>query len=277
MKIIIHDDFHILFYPFTLGRWLTTEVRRCMRSSKRSKRQHGKNRTLRIVLFTNTRAKKPCLHRFGVHKGVISYMVHVPYIGGGWSEPTAYAEPVHQWLKGMAFVMRECHLDSSRFEQRIPALLDEFCSDPSRIVPDWIKAPKPVPTSLPKWKVPRDLKRRLAKADGSWEDERYDPLFLRVSPDTSYDGPEIPIRWQIEFDPFDERLEAAGERLERRGIEPDSDAWSSVIQKAFRKRFPKLARELHDDSESSTCVLWVESESACKKLVKLIWSILFKK
>src|SRR5262249_49678512 len=128
MKIIIHDDNYILFYPFTLGKWLTTEVRRCMRSAKRSKRQQGKNRTLRIVLFTNTRAKKPCVHRFGLHKGVLSWMVHIPYIGGGWSEPKAYAEPVRQWLQGIAFVLRKCHLDSSRFEQRIPALLDEFCS-----------------------------------------------------------------------------------------------------------------------------------------------------
>jgi hypothetical protein len=142
------------------------------------------------------------------------------------------------------------------------------------IMRDQIKARKPLPTSLPKWKVPRDLKRRLAKPDSTWQDERYDPLLLTVSP--GYDGRETPFQWQIEFDPFDERLEAAGERLERRGIEPDSDAWSSVIQRAFRKRFPKLARELHDDSETSTCVLWVESEGACKRLVQLVWAMLFK-
>jgi hypothetical protein len=69
---------------------------------------------------------------------------------------------------------------------------------------------------------------------------------------------------------------AAGERLEKLGVESDGDGWSSVIQKKFRKRFPKLAKELHDDSESSTCVLWVESENACKALVGLVWSMLSK-
>jgi len=175
-------------------------------------------------------------------------------------------------------VLRECHLQSSSFEQRIPVLLEEFCSDPSRVLPEWVKAaPEPVASSLPKWQVPGDLKKSVAAAGGSWEEERYDPLLLTVSTGTTHDGREVPLSWQIEFDPFDERLEAAGERLERRGVEPDGDGWSSVIQKAFRKRFPKLARELHDDSETSTCVLWVESETACKRLVELIWSMLYKK
>ena len=157
-------------------------------------------------------------------------------------------------------------------------MLDEFCCDPSRILPNWVKeAPKRAPSRLPKWQVPKDLKKRGAAADGSWEDERYDPLLLTVNTGGTYGGREIPFMWQIEFDPFDERLQAAAEPLERRGVEPNGDGWSGVIQKAFRKRFPKWARELHDDSESSTCVLWVESERACKALVELVWSMLFRK
>src|SRR5207247_10419025 len=114
-------------------------------------------------------------------------------------------------------------------------------------------------------------------AGGTWEQDRYDPIVLTLSIDVAYQGREIPLMWQVEFDPFDERLKTAGERLERRGVEPDGDGWSSVIQKEFRKRFPKLAREFHDDSESSTCILWVESENACKALVELVWSMLVKK
>jgi len=58
---------------------------------------------------------------------------------------------------------------------------------------------------------------------------------------------------------------------------PDGDSWIGAIQKRFNTCFPKLAGELHDDRESSTCVLWVESERACKALVELVWLMLFKK
>ena len=36
--------------------------------------------------------------------------------------------------------------------------------------------------------------------------------------------------WQVEFDPFDERLEAAGKRLENRGVEPDGDGWKVAME-----------------------------------------------
>jgi hypothetical protein len=273
MKIIIHEEFYILFYPFRLERWLTGEVRRCVRPSKEFEKKYGKNRTLKIQIFTNTRVKKLHVHPPGVWKNIVTGFVHVPYIGGHWTDPTAYAKPLREFLDGIAITLRECRLDSSRFEKRIPALLAKFCSQPSRIHSGWVKeTPKPAPSRLPKWQVPKDLKKPAKAEAGSWQDERFAPLLLSV-----YTGTEIPLVWQIEFDPFDERLLAAGERLERRGIEPDGDGWSSVIQRAFRKKFPKLAKELQDDSESSTCVLWVESERTCQILMKFLWSMLFKK
>jgi hypothetical protein len=55
------------------------------------------------------------------------------------------------------------------------------------------------------------------------------------------------------------------------------DGWSGVIQRKFKKLLPRVAGGLHDDSEPSTCVLWVETESACKTLVELVWSLLSKK
>jgi hypothetical protein len=93
--------------------------------------------------------------------------------------------------------------------------------------------------------------------------------------DTSYQGRDIPLAWQIEFDPYDDRLAAANEKMEAAGIEPDGDGWSEVIQKEFGRRHPKLAREFHSDSESSTCVIWVESEKACRKLIEVVWSLMY--
>jgi hypothetical protein len=111
--------------------------------------------------------------------------------------------------------------------------------------------------------------------DGLWESERFDPILLTVMSDTSYQGRDIPLAWQIEFDPGDDRLAAANEKMETSGIEPDGDGWSSVIEKQFAWHHPKLAREFHSDSECSTCVVWVESETACQKLIEVVWALMY--
>ncbi len=126
---------------------------------------------------------------------------------------------------------------------------------------------------MPEWKIPKNIQKRVEEEDGMWEDERWDPLLLTVMSGSSYEGRDIPLMWQIEFDPFDDRLEAANEKLEAAGVEPDGDGWSEVIETEFAKRHPKLAADFHSDSESSACVVWVESEATCQKLMELIWSL----
>jgi hypothetical protein len=265
-------------YPFTLSRWLTDEARHCVSRSEWFEQEYGWNWTLALLLMTNTRLKKPQVYKAKTNrKKEVCYCVLVPYVGSSWTSPARYAQPVRQWLEGIVTALRLCHFDSSAFEKRIPSLLRQFRSDPDRIVPEWVEPATPKPRGLPKWRVPKDLRQRLADGGGTWEDERYDPLLLTVSDDVSYQGRAIPLMWQVEFDPFDERLEGAAQRLENRGVEPDGDGWSGAIQKRFKTRFAKLAGELHDDSESSTCVLWVESERACKALLGLVWLMLFQK
>jgi len=136
---------------------------------------------------------------------------------------------------------------------------------------------KPKLPVMPVWKIPKNIQTRVDAEDGMWEDERFDPILLTVMSGVEYEGRDIPLSWQIEFDPFDDRLGAANKKLESSGIEPDGDGWAEVIQKKFAKRYPKLAGELHSDSESSTCVLWVESENACQKLIELVWSMIYAK
>jgi hypothetical protein len=62
---------------------------------------------------------------------------------------------------------------------------------------------------------------------------------------TEYEGREIPVAWQIEFDPSDDDLEAANTRLEEKEIEPDGYGWGEYIQKVIRKSNPGLAKRLH--------------------------------
>ena len=79
-------------------------------------------------------------------------------------------------------------------------------------------------------------------------------------------GRAIPIAWQIEFDPSEDKLEPANARLKELGVEPDGYGWGKYIQKAIRKGNPALAKRLHvTDCETDTCVIWVESKEDCRR------------
>ena len=128
---------------------------------------------------------------------------------------------------------------------------------------------------LPEWRIPANIQELVATdEDGIWEDTRWDPLLLTVMAGTSYDGRDIPLAWQIEFDPGDERLNAANEEIAGLGIEPDGYGWSRVIQSVVARQHPEIVQDLHfGDTELSTCVIWVESESNCRSLISVVWSL----
>ena len=129
---------------------------------------------------------------------------------------------------------------------------------------------------MPTWKLPQNIAKALEDGDGMWEDDRWSPILLTAMSGTEYNGRDIPIAWQIEFDPFEGDFEAANAHLEEMGIEPDGDSWGEYIEKTIRKTNPALAKRLHTDCESSTCVLWVESEEDCRVLLEATWKLVFK-
>jgi hypothetical protein len=126
----------------------------------------------------------------------------------------------------------------------------------------------------PKWSMPKNLEKLVDENDGIWEDERWKPILLTVMSATSSRGRKIPLSWQLEFDPYDKRIKPAGEQLKARGVEPDGYAWTNLIEREFAKRHPDLAGELKPDSETSTCVVSVESERTCRLLLQIIWSLI---
>ena len=128
---------------------------------------------------------------------------------------------------------------------------------------------------MPKWKPPKNLAKALEDGDGFWEDERWSPILLTAMSGTEFNGREIPIAWQIEFDPSEEVSEAANTKLEQMGIEPDGYGWGEYIGKAIRKNNPALAKRLHTDCETATCVIWVESDTDCRMLLEATWKLLF--
>ena len=130
---------------------------------------------------------------------------------------------------------------------------------------------------MPSWKPPRNIAKALEEGDGFWEDERWSPLTLTAMSGTEYDGREIPVAWQVEFDPSEDEFEAANARLEGMDLEADGYGWGEYIQKAIRKSSQALAKRLHiTDCETDTCVIWVESEKDCRALLEATWKLIFK-
>src|SRR5690606_17330608 len=112
--------------------------------------------------------------------------------------------------------------------------------------------------------------------DGFWEDERWSPIQLTAISGTEYDGREIPVAWQNEFDPSEDAFEAANAHLKEMEIKPDGYGWGEYIRKTIQKSNPALANRLHTtDCETDACVIWVESEDDCRTLLKAIWKLIF--
>lgn len=128
-------------------------------------------------------------------------------------------------------------------------------------------------SKLPKWEVPDDL-RQIVVENEVWECDALHPIQLSVWGDTVYKGRPIELSWQIEFDPYDEALQAAGERLQSMGIEPDGYGWATLINSVIQKYHPEIAEEVQfGDTEEAACVAWVESEQSCRTLVQVAWSL----
>lgn len=131
-------------------------------------------------------------------------------------------------------------------------------------------------TPPPQWSIPGDLQERLDADDGGmWEDDRWAPILLTVMKGTSYGGRDIPLAWQIEFQPDDEAFAAANRKIESLGVEPDGYGWANVLNSVIAKHHPELVDQMHfGDTETDACVVWVESEENCKVLIHVAWSLI---
>lgn len=131
-------------------------------------------------------------------------------------------------------------------------------------------------TKMPTWKLPKNLGKAIEDGDGYWEDDRWSPILLTAMTGTEFNGREIPIAWQIEFDPSEDDFEAANAEIEQMGIEPDGYGWGEYIQKNIRESNPRLADRLHTtDCEVDTCVVWVESAEDCHAVLEATWNLIF--
>ena len=129
-------------------------------------------------------------------------------------------------------------------------------------------------TKPPDWEVPSNIAEIVAEEE-MWEDDRWSPILLTVLGGTIYRGRDIPLSWQIEFEPSDAAFEVANAKVEARGVEPDGYGWANVINSVVGRHHPELAPELHfGDTDEDACVVWVESESSCRLLLEIVWTLI---
>lgn len=131
---------------------------------------------------------------------------------------------------------------------------------------------------MPSWNAPKNINKALEDGDGFWQDDRWAPLRLIAMSGTEFEGREIPVVWQIEFNPSDDDFEISNTRLHENGFEPDGYGWGQYIQGTIHKVNPTLAMRLHTtDCESDTCVIWVETVDDCRALLEFTWELVFRR
>jgi hypothetical protein len=130
--------------------------------------------------------------------------------------------------------------------------------------------------TMPQWNVPGNLQEIIAEdEDNTWENEQWEPIHLRVVGGTIYKGREIPLAWEIELSLDDDFFDDVNPQLEAIGIEADGYGWLELIEHQLSKDAPSLAEKIHTgDTESSACVIWVESEEDCRQLIEIVWELL---
>ena len=110
---------------------------------------------------------------------------------------------------------------------------------------------------LPEWNIPPDLRALVdADNDSAWNCDDWSPIVLSVSRNTQHDERDINLAWQIEY-----------ETTGCTGYE-----FCDRVMVAVKASDPSLAALLNcGDTESAACVIWVETEDACRRLLEIVW------
>ena len=111
--------------------------------------------------------------------------------------------------------------------------------------------------SLPEWQIPPDLRSQIdANNDSAWDCDDWFPIILTVSSDTQYGGQDIDLAWQIEY----ETTGCTGYEF--------CDHVVAAVKSSAADLLPLLNC---GDTESTACVIWVETEDACRRLLEIVW------
>lgn len=112
---------------------------------------------------------------------------------------------------------------------------------------------------IEEFNIPGNLIDILEK-EGYWEDETFEPIMITVGV-VSHKGKDM-LSYQAAFEVLDGYEEI------------DGDEWEELIRNFIEEKEPGLEKKIKGDSESSTCVLWINNEADFILMLKFMLDLL---
>lgn len=112
--------------------------------------------------------------------------------------------------------------------------------------------------------IPDNINQIVIK-DGIWENSVLMPFYLSAL-EVVHKGKNI-FSYQVEFNCNDE-IGKINQLLIKNEIELDGYGWEMFIRKFLKENNEEFEKRIFGDSESETCVLWVENTNDYKFLIK---------
>ena len=121
------------------------------------------------------------------------------------------------------------------------------------------------------WSAPANINDLLSSdPDQTWMDDQFEPVIITAMGGTLFGAREVPILWQIEFEPADIEGASGEERIADLGLEPDGYGWTSLILRDLAQRHPACVPFVKGDEEAVTCVICTEHADVFERLVETV-------
>ncbi len=225
----------------------------------------------------------------------VEYTIFVPYKNKAYARTLAgHRDALESLFQAIVRVLQKYDIDATVIENQSVSWIQHVLASPEMIAEwdqpvvsiqssslavepetsthlDKLEESKAEMTTPPVLQFPENLLALVAEQDGQWDTEEYEPFIVSVLTGTEYGGHEIPIAWQLEFDPADAESAEVMEILEENDLQPNGDGWASVILAILAARSSEFAEFAHSDSEDAACVLWTDREDVFQALFSVAW------
>ncbi|MBC8047952.1 MAG: hypothetical protein H7Y00_14235 [Fimbriimonadaceae bacterium] len=108
---------------------------------------------------------------------------------------------------------------------------------------------------------------KILKDKEIWEENSFNPILVNVM-NCNYNGKDV-LSYQMQFD-VDDEIGNLGRTMSLNDTFLDGDEWEDLIRRYIRLRNKELEEKIHSDSESSTCVIWLEEKNDFLETFKFV-------
>ncbi len=105
------------------------------------------------------------------------------------------------------------------------------------------------------FKIPENINELLQNNDEMWKYDDFSPFNITIS--NGFHKGKARTRYQIDFCPYEE-FDKLNQHIEGLGFEADGYGWTDYMLEYISETAPALSKVVFEDSETETCVLYVE-------------------